>query len=666
MQFYIYEGKPVNPDTIPNQHDYEPMFVEDICSATSRFNSGIKGQAYYFVSKIAKNHVEYGVILKKRTDVIKEVKRFEKAISIETEDGSIQEVTLECINRSLRDSERRDYINDKDDIVSMFDLGELLNRYGRCIDESILNNRDRNEIYDSVSCLLSAQSISIELDRIYVGTKFSKVSGYPVHYMVITDDADEREGMIQALLSSLYANNRITNRRYSMLSCEPGERIDTVQWKCIFKIGAGGTVIIDFDFEDDSENDLANGALRAVEFVCEMINKYGKQDQIILCLPRKCAFTKDAFYANLGTLSFIELKEDFACGDRARDYLNMLAKEAGIRTDKKLFSKLEEDKGYLATELRNMFSSWYTHKMKTVIYPQYKDVLSADNTVRTAAPRGTSFDELQEMIGLTDAKKVIQQALDYYKAQKLFAARGMVKDHPAMHMVFTGNPGTAKTSVARLFARIMKENGLLSHGDLIEVGRSDLVGKYVGWTAPTVKQKFREARGNVLFIDEAYSLVDDRNGSFGDEAINTIVQEMENHREDMVVIFAGYPDKMEEFLNKNPGLRSRIAFNVPFSDYDTDSLCKIAALIAKGKGLTFSDDAMDRLAEIFDIAGSLDDFGNGRYARNVVEKARMAMASRLVLMDPDLVTDKAITTICPEDLELPVITKQTKRYGFCA
>ena len=169
------------------------------------------------------------------------------------------------------------------------------------------------------------------------------------------------------------------------------------------------------------------------------------------------------------------------------------------------------------------------------------------------------------MIGLTKAKAVIAQALDYYKAQKLFREKGISLERPAMHMVFTGNPGTAKTTVARLFAQIMKENGLLPVGDLIEVGRADLVGKYVGWTAPTVKAKFAAAKGSVLFIDEAYSLVDDKDGLFGDEAINTIVQEMENHRDDIVVIFAGYPDKMEQFLQKNPGLRSRIAFHMPLS-----------------------------------------------------------------------------------------------------
>ena len=156
-----------------------------------------------------------------------------------------------------------------------------------------------------------------------------------------------------------------------------------------------------------------------------------------------------------------------------------------------------------------------------------------------------------------------------------------------MHMVFTGNPGTAKTTVARLFAQIMKENGLLPVGDLIEVGRADLVGKYVGWTAPTVKAKFAAAKGSVLFIDEAYSLVDDKDGLFGDEAINTIVQEMENQRDDTVVIFAGYPDKMEQFLKKNPGLRSRIAFHIPFEDYKPAELLDIFTLMAKKQKLSW-------------------------------------------------------------------------------
>lgn len=300
----------------------------------------------------------------------------------------------------------------------------------------------------------------------------------------------------------------------------------------------------------------------------------------------------------------------------------MLASKHGTRANKRLLAKLEPDKGYLAPELRVLFDDWYNHELKTSIYPQYQEIATVKSEVAKTAPKGSAYDELMEMIGLDEAKKVMNRALNYYKAQKLFADKGMKADHPAMHMVFTGNPGTAKTSVARLFAKIMKENNLLSKGNLIEVGRGDLIGKYVGWTAPTIQKKFKEAKGSVLFIDEAYSLVDDRSGSFGDEAINTIVQEMENHREDVIVIFAGYPDQMEVFLQKNPGLRSRIAFHIPFEDYSSNELCQIAGLIASKKGLKLTKEAQKKLLDVFNTAKTTSDFGNGRYARNVIEQAK--------------------------------------------
>ena len=144
----------------------------------------------------------------------------------------------------------------------------------------------------------------------------------------------------------------------------------------------------------------------------------------------------------------------------------------------------------------------------------------------------------------------------------------------------------------------------------------------MGWTAQTVQKKFEQADGGVLFIDEAYSLVDDWDGSYGDEAINTIVQEMENYRDDMVVIFAGYPEKMGDFLQKNPGLRSRIAYHVPFADYSAEELCDIAELIAKEKGLRPDRQAKERMTAIMEVIvmQKQDDFGNGRFVRNMIEK----------------------------------------------
>ena len=197
------------------------------------------------------------------------------------------------------------------------------------------------------------------------------------------------------------------------------------------------------------------------------------------------------------------------------------------------------------------------------------------------------------------------------------------------------------------------------------MGRGDLVGKYVGWTAKIIKEKFKDAKGGILFIDEAYSLVDDRNGSFGDEAINTVVQEMENHREDVIVIFAGYPDKMEEFLNKNPGLRSRIAHHIHFEDYSLEELSEIARHIAKEKELVIDDDAMNKVRDIIENNMSQKDFGNGRFVRNLIERAKVAHNSRLVHLDYDDVTVDDVKTIRAEDIETPEVYTQTARViGF--
>lgn len=528
----------------------------------------------------------------------------------------------------------------------------------------------KDEIYAKAERLFTKDCLLPELDRIYAGGASAKIVGHPVHYLIQTDDAGIRREMIQSLLPSLYANGRLQNRRYSSVYFR-GEALygKSSDYDQFYKSNAGGTVIVQYsaDYGDTDDEDTANGIRDTIKKLCNYIKKYRHQVLTILCLPRECTKLKELFYENLGTVSFVELKEEFLEGEQAGDYLKLLARDNHVRTDKKLFAKLEGNRGYLAPELRTIFDGWYNNKLKTTVYPQYKEISTVKTGVEKAKPKGDAYKELMEMIGLTEAKNVILQALNYHKAQKLFADKGMKVDCPAMHMVFTGNPGTAKTTVARLFARIMRENGLLSRGHLVEVGRGDLVGKYVGWTAQTVQKKFEQAEGGVLFIDEAYALVDDRSGSYGDEAINTIVQEMENHRDDMVVIFAGYPDRMEEFLQKNPGLRSRIAYHVPFADYSMEELCSIAALTAQKKGLHLDDQAQEKLASVFETARRQADFGNGRYVRNILEKAKMAQATRLLTKDYESLTQEDITTLCAEDIEMPEIAAPARpRIGFSA
>lgn len=671
MQFYKFEGFTVDAKWSEENDNRRVMRerVRKLSMKTNAFNQHLHRTAFLFVTDASEDTVTIGVIVRKSNDVLKLISEFLQTIEVQLKDTCLVEVTFNSLRNMLSCADRNDYIDDDDEVLEKFDLDKLNGRFGRSVEygENILDDCSKQFIYDEATRYLARDTLIPELERIYVGSPKKWVSGHPVHYMIQTDDRETRKGMYKLLLQALYANNRLYSKRYSFLDFRPGDSFSSAAYECLYKSSMGGAVVVRYLADDDTEDDRANCGRDTIEILCEVMKKYRNQVLTIFCLPRECTKSKDIFYENLGNTTIVELKEEFVSGERAERFLKMLAKDNGVRIDKRLFAKLEADKGYLALDLHDLFDEWYNNKLKTGIYPQYKDIVTAKREVIKAAPKGTAYYELNQMIGLDEAKKVIIQALNYHKAQKLFADKGMKNDHLAMHMVFTGNPGTAKTSVARLFARIMKENNLLSKGNLIEVGRGDLVGKYVGWTAPTIQKKFKEAQGSVLFIDEAYSLVDDRDGSYGDEAINTIVQEMENHRDDVVVIFAGYPDKMERFLQKNPGLRSRITYHVPFNDYDTESLCSIAKLIAKQKGLNLTEEACDKLREIFDNARAESDFGNGRYVRNIIEKAKMAQATRLLAMDFDSIGSKDISTICADDIEQPVICakKETQRIGFC-
>ncbi len=294
------------------------------------------------------------------------------------------------------------------------------------------------------------------------------------------------------------------------------------------------------------------------------------------------------------------------------------------------------------------------------------DICMLGEGLKKERDAGEAAKELDDMIGLSFVKQIIHKAIAYYKLRKLCMDKGIARDKALMHMVFTGNPGTAKTTVARLFAEILKDEKVLSTGVFIEVGRADLVGDHVGSTAPLVKKKFREAQGGVLFIDEAYSLCDSYREGFGDEAINTLVQEMENHRDDVIVIFAGYPGPMKEFLERNPGMKSRIAFQVSFDDYDTDELCEITKLMVEKKQMTITDSALDNLRLIYDNARTEEDYGNGRFVRGIIEEAEMNLAERIMKLKESEITADLISTIEDCDIQSHEVNKHKKleRIGF--
>ena len=237
-------------------------------------------------------------------------------------------------------------------------------------------------------------------------------------------------------------------------------------------------------------------------------------------------------------------------------------------------------------------------------------------------------EELSGIVGLDNVKEYIYAIEDHVNVQRLRSSKGLKTSPLSMHMIFTGNPGTGKTTIARICARYLKAIGVLNGGQLVEVTRADLVGKYVGHTAPLTREIIQSALGGVLFIDE-----DD---SFGHEAIDTLVKEMEDHRDNLVVILAGYTKEMNEFLQANSGLKSRFPNILEFNDYTGEELVQIACSIAKGKGYVIDDEACELLAKRY-AAVQLEkgrDGGNGRLARNSVEAAILKQSKR-VLKDAD-------------------------------
>ena len=257
--------------------------------------------------------------------------------------------------------------------------------------------------------------------------------------------------------------------------------------------------------------------------------------------------------------------------------------------------------------------------------------------------------EINELVGLAPVKEYVFGLADNLQVQQRRAAAGLKTASLSMHMIFTGNPGTGKTTIARLVAKYLKAIGALKGGQLVEVTRADLVGRYTGHTAPLTNSVIESARGGVLFIDEAYSLYRGEQDSFGLEAIDTLVKGMEDHRDELVVILAGYTREMETFLTANSGLASRFPNRIEFPDYTAVELLQITQVLAKNKGYTLAEACTEPLLGYYARWQAADarTAGNGRLARNTLEKAIFHQSRRLVA-EPAA----ALDLILPSDLEL--------------
>ena len=275
---------------------------------------------------------------------------------------------------------------------------------------------------------------------------------------------------------------------------------------------------------------------------------------------------------------------------------------------------------------------------------------SSTSNKLSRSKKASPFEDLSNLIGLSAAKMEIKEISDFAKVQETRKARGLPVSDFSYHLVFTGNPGTGKTTVARLVAQIYKELGILSKGHLVEASAKDLVAGYVGQTAIKTGDLIEKALGGVLFIDEAYALMDKTGQGYGQEAIDTLLKEMEDHRNELAVIVAGYDDLMRQFINSNPGLKSRFNKFIHFDDYSAEEMNEIFASLCKKNAYVVTPEAERIVKDHFTVLCSShdDSFANGRTARNFFESVISKQASRIASKKDK--TEEVLSTITEDDV----------------
>lgn len=317
-----------------------------------------------------------------------------------------------------------------------------------------------------------------------------------------------------------------------------------------------------------------------------------------------------------------------------------LIKNLGVLTKIQSFPNMEKKQ-------EQIFELLYKYLGASKIDELFQDLKESSNVSLNAF-----LNQLNELVGLENVKQQVRDLIDYNQIQHLRVKNGLKKSNKTLHMAFLGNPGTAKTTVARIFGRMYKAIGLLSKGHFIEASRTDLIAEYQGQTAMKVKRLINRAKGGVLFIDEAYSITEnDHSDSYGRESLTELTKALEDYRNDLVVIVAGYTSLMEKFFESNPGLKSRFNTFISFSDYSLDELVRIFIYTCNQNDYIVQEEAMEEVRNVLQtIINEKDDqFANGRLVRNLFDDITLHQSKRLSKLT-EHITKESLMLITKEDV----------------
>ncbi len=480
-------------------------------------------------------------------------------------------------------------------------------------------------------------SLHDEIERILSSCNDAKKCNIQVtHYSI---NGVDYKDVLDPLIDALILGNRIKSNRIITVTLpefETGYDMIRTLRKAYHNAEYHSAIILKFNFLQTDKGTLP------IQMIANLARQY--QDSVLTIILNLNNNSQRCFSEMKKSMNFTEIdsKMDNINPQTAKKMLFEKAEQFGVSQDKDLLT-LTQPK-YSQQEIDDLFDTWLVKKREE-LFPQYQQKKQI----------GESQEEpLQSLIGLQSVKNDISKIVASFDAKKLRESRKKATAKAHCNMVFYGNPGTAKSTVAKLFSNILIEKKIIE-GKFIEVSRSDLVQPFQGGTSKRVKECFEDAIGGILFIDEAYSIYNsNQKDDFGFECLTQIVYEMEEHKNDVIVIMAGYKDLMNQFIESNHGLKSRIDFEISFPDYDNEELYQIFEQMAKKEELLLDPLAKTILLELFEKGRKIEgkSFGNGRFARKIFNQAKLNQSSRIMNSENvSNISDEELQTLLPKDFE---------------